>query len=78
MQWRVCQPDDKYIGLCNTHASVMRGEVCEATLIQRVRDALDGTEGITYYWPTDDIADRIPTSISIDVVRRALDGDGDD
>lgn len=42
--------------------------------IQRVREALGGTEGITYMWPSDDVADRVPTHIRIDVVRRALDG----
>ena len=54
-----------------------RAERAEAQ-VQRVREALDGTEGITYMWPygSDDVADRVPTHIRIDVVRRAL-GDSD-
>ena len=45
--------------------------------VQAVRDAMNGEAGVSFYWPTDDPEDRVPIWISLDVLRRALDGDTD-
>ncbi len=45
--------------------------------VQRVRNAIAGGLGVSYYCPTDDPADDVPVWISIDVLLNIFDGGGD-
>lgn len=69
--YEVCAPDAPCYCCLAAEVQALREQV------QRVRNAIAGGLGVSYYCPTDDPADDVPVWISIDVLLNIFDGGGD-
>ncbi len=72
-----CRHTLPYAGLCNIHGSILRGEVCEAVLLQRVRAVAENEDYgriFAEYGPDAELISVVP----LDALTTALDGGDDD